>query len=109
MGTTRIVRASILAVLAVAVFSPVSAAPLTWDATLNGNWDTTTANWNGGAATFADGDDVTFNDTATGTHSVSIVGTVSPLSVTVDTASSYTLSGGTLAGTSGGLDRKSVV
>ncbi|HOD80667.1 MAG: Autotransporter-associated beta strand repeat protein [Planctomycetes bacterium ADurb.Bin126] len=107
MGATRIVRASILAVLAVAVFSPVSAAPLTWDATLNGNWDTTTANWNAGAAMFADNDDVTFDDTASGTHSVSIVGTVSPLSVTVDTGSSYTLSNGTgtgtLAGTSGGL------
>ena len=102
MRATRMLRVSILAVLAAGIFSPALAAPLTWDGTVNGNWDTATLNWQGGA-TFADGDAVTFDDTAAGTHAVSVVGTVSPLSVTVDTGSSYTFSGGTLAGTSGGL------
>jgi len=39
---------------------------LTWDGTVNGNWNTTTPNWKSGA-TFAQNDFVTFDDTLTGT------------------------------------------
>jgi hypothetical protein len=84
-----------------AVITTFAPASLVWNGDVaGGNWDTTTANWQGGLK-FADGDSVTFNDTATGTKSVNVVGTVIPGSggVLVDTASSYSIAGGTLAGT----------
>ena len=44
---------------------------LTWDGTLNGNWNTTTPNWKSGA-TFAQNDFVTFDDTLTGTANTNV-------------------------------------
>ena len=82
-------------------------APLTatWNGNVSGNWDTTTANWkvNGvPGALYADGTPVVFDDTATGTTSVTNDSMVVPLAaVTVNnTSKNYTLSGaGTLSGT----------
>jgi autotransporter-associated beta strand protein len=65
----------------------------TWDNTqtntVSGNWD------NGGTYDyFYNQDTLTFDDTGSPNHTVSIVGTVSPGSVTVNTASSYTFANG---------------
>ncbi len=73
----------------------------TWTGVHSSAWDTTTANWSvsGSAATYNSGDPVVFGDTAS-TGSVSVAGTVAPLSWTVDNNSlSYTFSGsGAIAG-----------
>jgi autotransporter-associated beta strand protein len=81
---------------------------MTWDnagATGNGiTWDTTT-NQNfvngGGPSTFHIGDTVTFNDTNNNHYAVTVSGTVSPASITVNnSAGNYTFSGaGQIAGT----------
>lgn len=76
---------------------------LTWSGTTNGVWDvTTTANWNGGAATFFTADDVTFADSPV-TSTVTIAGTVRPGSMAFTNATTaYTVRGGTnpvIAGT----------
>ena len=68
----------------------------------NGTWDlNTTANWEleGAPASFLNGDQVLFNDSAT-TGTVNLTGTLSPTGVTIDNDSlAYTLGGGgTLAG-----------
>ena len=61
-----------------AVITTNAPASLVWNGNISGgDWDTTTANWQGGLK-FADGDSVTFDDTATGTKSVNVVGTVIP-------------------------------
>ena len=81
----------------------------TWNGNVNGTWDTSTANWvnNGVAgAVYANGLDVTFDDTLTGTPTVSSSGTVLPNSVTFNNSgTSYTIAatiGGTNALTKGG-------
>jgi autotransporter-associated beta strand protein/probable HAF family extracellular repeat protein len=71
----------------------------TWDAN-------TTQNWNGGSTTldtiFSNGDFVTFNDANNNHYAVTLNSTVSPGSVTVNTANAYTFTGtGTIAGTGG--------
>ena len=60
------------------------AATVEWSLAANGDWDTTTSNWNANTATYTDGDAVQFNDSATGETLVQIAipgGTVSPASV----------------------------
>jgi autotransporter-associated beta strand protein len=65
-----------------------------------GTWDTVTSNWTvSGTAnkTYSDFDNVTFDDTHSGTAggNVSLTGTqVSPSSILVNTASTYTIGGG---------------
>jgi fibronectin-binding autotransporter adhesin len=75
---------------------------LTYTGSVNGNFDTSTANFTtGGSATaFATNDNVIFDDSATGTHSVTVVsGGVNPASVTFNNSSStYTLTGGAITG-----------
>ncbi len=70
-------------------------AALTWKGNSSGTWDTSTANWLNSAAVssaYAEGNQVAFDDTASGNFSVS-GGTVSPLSVTVgNTVNAYTIS-----------------
>jgi autotransporter-associated beta strand protein len=75
---------------------------LVWSGAASGTWDTTTANWltNGQASTYQDGDAVQFDDTASGGTTISLSGTRTPLSVTVNNAlKTYALSGSALAGT----------
>jgi len=71
----------------------VHAADLTWGVAGDGVWDTTTANWSGGATTFTDGgvDNVTFDNAAGGT--ITIDPLMTPLSTTVNTpeGTTYTL------------------
>ena len=78
--------------------------PLTWKGNAGAVWDiNTTTNWLIGATPekYLEGDLVRFNDSATGTTSVTLNTTVVPQSVTFDNdTKDYTLSGtGTIGGT----------
>lgn len=76
-------------------------ASLTWNGNVNGNWDTSTANWQGGLV-FANGDQATFDDSASGSAAVTVVGTVLPGTGGVlvnNTNKNYSFSGGTIGGT----------
>jgi autotransporter-associated beta strand protein len=74
----------------------------TWMGNVNGNWDTTTANWliSGHSATYLNGDIAVFDDTLTGRTNVILTTTLQPLSVSVNnTSSNYVFSGaGSIAG-----------
>ncbi len=61
------------------------------------SWDTTSTNFS--PANYADGDLVIFNDSATGSTSISIPNTVTPQAVTFNNSSkSYVISGSAIAG-----------
>ncbi|MEK7949755.1 beta strand repeat-containing protein [Luteolibacter soli] len=82
----------------------ITTTPLTWKGNTNANWDiNTTTNWTIGAAAqkYLEGDIVLFNDSATGSTSVTLNTTVAPQGVTFDNATkNYTLSGsGSIGGT----------
>jgi autotransporter-associated beta strand protein len=80
--------------------TPAVVVNLTWYGGISTAWDTATANWRQGAgsALYADGDTVSFDDTAA-TSTVVITGSFSPASVTFDNSIlNYTVSG-----TNGGL------
>jgi autotransporter-associated beta strand protein len=88
------------------VGGPGPAQNLTWNnagGTGNGTtWDFNNQNWNNGtaAAIYTDGSNVTFNDNNAGHYNVTLNTTVAPASVTVNTNSSYTISGtGSIGGT----------
>jgi autotransporter-associated beta strand protein len=74
------------------------------DGTAN-NWDTTTSNWTNvntsAASTYSGGDFATFDDTGSASPAVSLNGTLSPGSLTVNASTNnYTFSGtGSLTGT----------
>jgi hypothetical protein len=85
-----------------AVLTTVPPKNTVWDGDTNGNWDNTTTNWQGDVV-FLPGDSATFNDSATGTRAVTVVGiqTVGSGGVTVSNAGpAYSFTGGTIAGTS---------
>ena len=76
--------------------SVLNAKGLGWDLAGGGTWDTTTANWTTGTSTstFADGDQVTFGNSAGGT--INLSGALAPSSLTVSAAAgSYAFSGAT--------------
>ncbi len=50
---------------------------LVWNGNVSGNWDTTTANWTGGAV-YNQNDYVTFNDSASGSTTVNLTTTLTP-------------------------------
>jgi fibronectin-binding autotransporter adhesin len=85
----------VFVVSVVASATGLHAATLTWTGATNGDWNTTSANWAGGAATFTAGDAVTFNDSATGTTSITISAAVTPSgTVTIsNTTKEYSFSG----------------
>lgn len=72
---------------------------LTWNGSVNGNWDSSTANWTGGTGVYSDGEFVQFLDGATA-NNVNLTTTLSPGGVTVSNNTlSYTYSGsGNLSG-----------
>jgi len=84
------------------------ATSLTWAGTPNGNWDIAgTANWltvpGNAPRTYAEiagmGFQTTFDDTATGTKTVNLTTTLSPMQVFVDTDETYTFAGsGSISG-----------
>ena len=68
---------------------------ITWvgDGSLN-NWDLTTADWTGSTNVYADGDNVTFNDSGSAAPFINVAVTVHPGSMTIsNTANYYTFSG----------------
>ena len=67
------------------VASPLSFADsIRWKGTVDGNWDTTTANWTGDNTTFEQGDDATFADDPSTSQKITIVpSTVEPHMVTL--------------------------
>lgn len=74
-----------------------SAASITWDQpNANNNWNTTDANWTGGA-TFVTGDSVTFNSATGETVLVDAAG-VAPLATTVSSAGNWTFAIGSISG-----------
>ena len=75
----------------------------TWNAGAPGNWDImTSTNWAEGDFMFANGDAVIFNDTATN-GAVTLVGNLSPISLTIDNNTTpYTFGGtGSIIGSTG--------
>jgi autotransporter-associated beta strand protein len=93
-GSTNSIQAS-----ATPVPAPVT---LVWSGAINGNWDTTTANWlaNGVPAVYQNGSPVQFDDTALSNTTVTVSAPVSPASVVVsNTVLNYLLSGSAIAGT----------
>ncbi len=75
----------------------VFATPITWDQpNANNNWNTTDANWTGGA-TYVNGDDAIFN-AATGETVTVVAGGVTPTSTTISGNGSWTFSGGSILG-----------
>ncbi|TAK93938.1 MAG: hypothetical protein EPO07_17505, partial [Verrucomicrobia bacterium] len=76
---------------------------LTWNGDVSGNWDTATANWKnnvGPGLTYAQGNAVVFNDSASGATNVNLDLTLSPSSVVVsNNAKPFTFGGlGQLSG-----------
>ena len=79
--------------------------PLVWNnASANGLWDAVSINWNDGVgnAAFTDGDSIRFEDTANAVESISVVGTVTPATMTfANTITNFNLGGsGSIVGTS---------
>jgi autotransporter-associated beta strand protein len=70
---------------------------LTWDGTVDGDWDVETANWKNNIQTdltYADGASVLFNDNASGTTTITLSDVLMPSSVTVsNNAEPYTFVG----------------
>jgi autotransporter-associated beta strand protein len=86
--------------------------PIVWQGDgLANQWNTTTANWTNAAGTpvtYVNTNSVTFDDTSANPV-VDIVGTVSPLSITVNSINNYSLGsvgGGLIGGTLGGLTKQ---
>ncbi len=94
---------TISAGLAVALVMGAGTAPgqLVWDGGVNGTWDVgTTANWSG-PSVFTNGDAVLFDDSATGTTTITVAaGGVLPGGMTVGNSSlAYSIGGGAIGGT----------
>ncbi len=83
-------------------FSYVSGRNLTWKGDASNQWNFTAQNWTS-PTVFMNGDRLVFDDSATGSHNVSLTGgDLEPASVQVNTASGYTLTSslaGAFAGT----------
>jgi fibronectin-binding autotransporter adhesin len=81
---------------------PPTNKPVVWNGTVNGNWDTTTANWKS-ALIFNQNDFTTFDDTALGTTTVNLTTAITPGSLTINnSALNYTFNGtGGLNGSTG--------
>ena len=85
----------------------LTASQLTWNGVPNGDWDIgLTGNWKSGA-TYNQGNLVLFDDTASGTTTVNLTTTLSPLAITVNNTNlNYTFGGsGKLSG-AGGLNKQ---
>lgn len=77
----------------------VTAPVKTW-AVGDGDWDTNTANWAGTPTTYANGDEVIFNDIASGSSpiTVNLTATRTPYRVTVNSTKNYVFTGSDVAG-----------
>ena len=108
-------RTASLAIFALASVLAVTAGAknLKWTAASNTNWDFTTKNWvdtdTGVAAVFANGDSVTFDDTAE-TAQCKVAANVTPGAIVFDLAADFTLleGGGLIQAKSGRTDKYGV-
>jgi len=76
--------------------------PEIWSGAASGTWDTNDQNWktNGTSTVYLDGGSVQFDDTATGTTSITNIASVSPSSVIVtNSGKTYSFTGGSIGGT----------
>lgn len=70
---------------------------LTWTGSVNGDWDTLTANWS--PMNYSDGNAVIFDDTGANTTSINIPTPVSPLFITVNAGTkAYAIRGEAISG-----------
>lgn len=101
-GDAGSLQLSELALLAIAgTGTNIATSALVWSGTVNGTWDTSSPNWlsNGVVATYQNGSVVMFDDTATGSTTVSNTASVSPAAVSLNNSSkAYTFSGSAIAG-----------
>jgi autotransporter-associated beta strand protein len=79
---------------------------LIWNGDISADWDTETANWKnnlGPGLIYADGNDVLFNESATGTTTINLTDILTPSSVTIsNNTSTYVFQGlGNLSGSTG--------
>lgn len=84
-----------------AVITTTAPSDLVWNGQINGNWDNATANWQGGSV-FNNGDAVRFDDSASGTRSITVTGSVIPGPgglIVSNSAAPYSFSGGSIEGT----------
>ena len=86
------------------VVSPV--ASITWvgDGSAN-SWDTSSANWTGGATIYSDGDTVIFNDSGSSVPNIAIAAAVYPGSMTVNNATNHYIFDGAGITCSGSLTK----
>lgn len=88
----------------VVVGTPPVSSDLKWVGNIDGTWDTSTANWNdgSGAVTYANGKNVTFDDTLSISplnNNITLSGTFSPSNVIANNSTyTYSLTGGGLTG-----------
>jgi outer membrane autotransporter protein len=66
---------------------------LKWNGATDGTWDQSTDNWLGLDTKFLDGDSITFDDTATGSHNITLDTAITAADITIDTAATYTIAG----------------
>jgi autotransporter-associated beta strand protein len=100
-------RYKLLAYMAISLFGwmwirseALGQETLTWNVAGSGTWDTTTADWSGGATTYTDGDFVNFENPSGGAVTIQGAG-VNPGSVNVsvaNTSGTYTFTGGAIGG-----------
>lgn len=85
------------------VTPPVAGQTLLWDGAVNGDWDTSTANWQGSLTYNQNDDAVIFDDTLTGTSTVELTTALTPFSLVVSNVdTNYTFIGpGKLSGSIG--------
>ncbi len=70
----------------------------TWSGAINGNWDTTTANWQGGNL-FVANDTPTFDDSATGTTTIAVASGITAGAMTFnDSTKNYSIGGAAIGG-----------
>lgn len=76
-------------------------ANLTWVGGGANLWDITTPNWTGDDTLFADGDNVTFNNSGNNSPAIDLVGIITPVVINVNASQDYTI-GTTTTGSLGG-------
>ncbi len=84
-----------------AVITDQAPKNVVWNGTPGNAWNTSAANWQGGLL-FINGDSATFDDSAAGSTTVDIEGTIIPGSGGIlisNETKAYTLTGGTISGT----------
>ena len=68
-----------------------------WNGNVNGNWDTTTANWidtiSHSSTTYQQGEPTLFDDSATGTTTVNLTTVLTPAGITVNNTKPYAFGG----------------